>query len=67
MPKEIEIESAEIIKGEVVRSKRVEVYPDDKVRHCDWCTVCQWDDYPACLNYCEQINEEDRKAGLELI
>lgn len=31
MPKEIEIESAEIIKGEIVRSKRVEVYPDDKV------------------------------------
>ena len=60
MPKEIEFESVEIVKGKIVRSKRVETYPDSAVRHCDWCTVCGWPDYPACIETCDDLkrNEE---------
>ena len=67
MPKIIHFDRCEIVNGEIVRTSHDEVYPDDKVRHCDWCTVCQWDDYPACLKYCENIDEDDRQAGLELL
>ena len=68
MPKEIEITRCEIIKGKIVETKHIEVIPDDKVRHCDWCTLCRFTtNYPECIKDCPNINEKDRKAGLELL
>lgn len=67
MPKEIVIKSCEIIKGEIKETTYTETYPDEKVRHCDACTVCGWSEYPECLKSCNMPSEEDRKAGLELV
>ena len=67
MAKEIEIERAEIVKGKVVRTKYTKSFSDDQVRHCDWCTMCGWSTYPECIKQCRKLNDEERKAGLELL
>ena len=67
MPKKIEFTRCEIVKGEIVETQYTETYPDEKVRHCDACTVCGWSEYPECLKECHMPSEEDRKKGLELV
>jgi len=40
-----------------------EEYPDDRIRHCDMCTVCGFPAYPECTKTCNNgALDPDRKA-----
>ena len=61
--KQIEFEGVEIVKGQIKRSKRVETYSDDQVRHCDWCTVCGMPSYPNCMEECKSLKQAEQSKN----